>query len=99
MITRPAVSADEDLGYLPRDAQGKLKFYMQPILDALERSFSGDPSQSDLRGRDTSGLAELVKRIDAQPEGLKYLRLVRLECGRCPARGSTVAELLTLFED
>ena len=158
VITRPAVSADEDLGYLPGDAQGKLKPYMQPILDALERGFTtfevmdmqkhgqieiaalsfmrgrtledsfiiademqnatweqiklvltrlgrgskmiitGDPSQSDLRGRSTSGLAELVKRIDARlPEGLEYLRLVRLE-EMDVVRHEAVAEVLSLFE-
>ena len=40
VITRPAVATGEDLGYLPGNAEGKLKPYLQPVLDSLEQRLS-----------------------------------------------------------
>lgn len=37
VVTRPAVTADEELGYLPGDMQEKLRPYLLPIYDSLER--------------------------------------------------------------
>ena len=42
IITRPAVAAEEDLGYLPGSAQKKLKPYLQSMLDSLEQHLSKD---------------------------------------------------------
>ena len=35
ILTRPAVEAGENLGYLPGDLKEKLDPYMQPLYDAL----------------------------------------------------------------
>lgn len=52
VITRPAVTGDEDLGYLPGDAQVKLKPFMQPIIDALEQCLSkAEVQQMEKDGR------------------------------------------------
>ena len=102
----PRLCLDSELGVtiIADEMQNATWEQIKLVLTRLGRGskmiITGDPSQSDLRGRDTSGLAELIKRIDAQPpyRGLEYLRLVRLEDVDV-VRHEAVAELLTLFED
>lgn len=40
VITRPAVCADEDLGYLPGKLEEKMDPYMRPIMDILDGYFT-----------------------------------------------------------
>ena len=40
IITRPAVCADEDLGYLPGSLEDKMDPYMRPIMDILSNHFT-----------------------------------------------------------
>lgn len=40
VITRPAVCADEDLGYLPGKLEEKMDPYMRPIMDILDSYFT-----------------------------------------------------------
>ena len=42
ILTRPAVEAGENLGFLPGDLQEKLDPYMQPLYDALNDMLPGD---------------------------------------------------------
>jgi phosphate starvation-inducible PhoH-like protein len=42
IITRPAVEAGENLGFLPGDLKEKIDPYLRPIYDALEDMFSPD---------------------------------------------------------
>jgi len=42
ILTRPAVEAGENLGFLPGDLQEKLDPYMQPLYDALNDMIPGD---------------------------------------------------------
>ena len=37
IITRPAVCADEDIGYLPGDLEDKMKPFTQPLFDTFEK--------------------------------------------------------------
>jgi phosphate starvation-inducible PhoH-like protein len=39
VITRPASSVDEEIGFLPGDIQNKMEPWMKPILDVLENHF------------------------------------------------------------
>jgi phosphate starvation-inducible PhoH-like protein len=40
IITRPVVTTDESLGYLPGDIEHKMDPYMRPIYDVFENSFT-----------------------------------------------------------
>lgn len=40
IITRPAVCADEDLGFLPGEVDDKMKPFIQPVYDCLEKVVS-----------------------------------------------------------
>ncbi len=46
IITRPAVAADEDLGFLPGSADAKLEPYLVPILDALAQVWPASALQA-----------------------------------------------------
>ena len=46
IITRPAVEAGENLGYLPGDLQEKIDPYLRPIYDALDDSPAGPVNQN-----------------------------------------------------
>ncbi|CAB9514267.1 PhoH-like protein [Seminavis robusta] len=50
VITRPAVTADEELGYLPGDMQEKLRPYLLPIYDSLQRVGFGPEKIGELLG-------------------------------------------------
>ena len=41
IITRPAVCADEDIGFLPGDLDDKMKPFTQPLFDNFEKILSG----------------------------------------------------------
>lgn len=60
IITRPAVSADEDLGFLPGELNEKYEPYFRPVRDALEEYFG------------SGHLEYLIKSgvIEARPLGL-----------------------------
>ena len=42
MISRPAVVAGEELGFLPGDIQAKVNPYLRPLYDALYDMISSD---------------------------------------------------------
>lgn len=42
IITRPAVGVDEDLGFLPGTYLDKIKPFIQPVLDELDKAFGKD---------------------------------------------------------
>lgn len=44
LLTRPAVSADEELGFLPGDIEEKLGPYLRPLYDALKEKLGGGPA-------------------------------------------------------
>ena len=158
VITRPSVSAGEDLGYLPGTLEGKLKPYLLPIYDSLAdegiskkqlsqmmkdgeievapisflrgRTFlhsvivademqnatkeqmkmlltrlgkgsrmvvTGDLQQSDLGRGVTSGLDDIVQRIERQPDQ-DHLKLIHLE-KQDVKRHAAVATVLSLYDD
>ena len=161
VVTRPSVSAGEDLGYLPGTLEGKLKPYLLPIYDSLAdegiskqqlsrmmqegesevapisflrgRTFrhavivademqnatkeqmkmlltrlgygsrmvvTGDLQQSDLGRGVTSGLGDIVERIERQPDHLvpSHLKLIHLE-KQDVKRHAAVATVLSLYDD
>jgi phosphate starvation-inducible PhoH-like protein len=46
IITRPAIEAGENLGFLPGDLQMKIDPYLKPIYDAMESMLGGDVYRS-----------------------------------------------------
>lgn len=56
IITRPIVSAGEELGFLPGGVKDKVGPYMQPVYDALTRLFGS----YDLQGRLNNGTIEIA---------------------------------------
>jgi phosphate starvation-inducible PhoH-like protein len=51
ILTRPAVEAGENLGFLPGDMKEKLDPYMQPLYDALFDMFSGETLEKYIQDR------------------------------------------------
>ena len=51
ILTRPAVEAGENLGYLPGDLKEKLDPYMQPLYDALRDMIPANKLQKFLEDR------------------------------------------------
>ena len=51
ILTRPAVEAGENLGYLPGDLKEKLDPYMQPLYDALIDMIPSNKLQKFLEDR------------------------------------------------
>ncbi|MBA2611026.1 MAG: PhoH family protein [Bacteroidetes bacterium] len=51
ILTRPAVEAGENLGFLPGDLQEKLDPYMQPLYDALNDMIPGDKLTQHIENR------------------------------------------------
>ena len=51
ILTRPAVEAGENLGYLPGDLKEKLDPYMQPLYDALRDMIPSNKLQKFLEDR------------------------------------------------
>lgn len=51
ILTRPAVEAGENLGFLPGDLKEKLDPYMQPLYDALMDMIPGDKLNQYIEGR------------------------------------------------
>ncbi|MGB0884386.1 MAG: PhoH family protein [Flavobacteriales bacterium] len=51
ILTRPAVEAGENLGFLPGDMKEKLDPYMQPLYDALHDMFSGEMLEKLIQDR------------------------------------------------
>lgn len=51
ILTRPAVEAGENLGFLPGDMKEKLDPYMQPLYDALHDMFSGEMLEKMIQDR------------------------------------------------
>jgi phosphate starvation-inducible PhoH-like protein len=51
ILTRPAVEAGENLGFLPGDLKEKLDPYLQPLYDALFDMLPGDKLQSYLENK------------------------------------------------
>jgi phosphate starvation-inducible PhoH-like protein len=51
ILTRPAVEAGENLGFLPGDLQEKLDPYMQPLYDALNDMIPGDKLNQYIENR------------------------------------------------
>jgi len=45
IITRPAVEAGENLGFLPGDLEEKVEPYLRPIWDALDETLGADPAK------------------------------------------------------
>jgi phosphate starvation-inducible protein PhoH and related proteins len=51
VITRPAVTCDEDLGYTPGDLSAKMDPYVKPIFDALGYFFTPDQINKLISGK------------------------------------------------
>lgn len=51
IITRPVVTANENLGYLPGSLEDKMDPFIRPIMDALERTFNPSELQKMLQER------------------------------------------------
>jgi phosphate starvation-inducible PhoH-like protein len=56
IVTRPAVSADEDLGFLPGTLEQKMAPWTRPIFDTLREYFSA----KDLEGMIQEGVLEIA---------------------------------------
>ena len=56
VVTRPAVSADEDLGFLPGTLEQKMAPWTRPIFDTLREYFSA----KDLEGMINEGVLEIA---------------------------------------
>ncbi len=59
IITRPAVEAGENLGFLPGDLEEKVEPYLRPIWDALNETLGADQAQR-LRDRGVIEVAPLA---------------------------------------
>jgi len=55
IVTRPAVSADEDLGFLPGTLEQKMAPWTRPIFDVLQEYFSA----KDIEGMIAEGVIEI----------------------------------------
>lgn len=62
IITRPAICADEDLGFLPGDTDDKMKPFITPIRDCLEKILS------------KSYVEQMVQRSQIQIVPLAFMR-------------------------
>jgi phosphate starvation-inducible PhoH-like protein len=51
ILTRPAVEAGENLGFLPGDLKEKIDPYLRPLYDALEDMIPGDKLKSMIESR------------------------------------------------
>lgn len=51
ILTRPAVEAGENLGFLPGDLKEKIDPYLRPLYDALEDMIQGDKLKSMIESR------------------------------------------------
>ncbi len=51
ILTRPAVEAGENLGFLPGDLKDKIDPYLRPLYDALEDMIPGDKLKSMIESR------------------------------------------------
>src|SRR6056300_966930 len=56
IVTRPAVSADEDLGFLPGTLEQKMAPWTRPIFDVLQEYFSA----KDIEGMIEEGIIEIA---------------------------------------
>src|SRR6056300_1817029 len=56
IVTRPAVSADEDLGFLPGTLEQKMAPWTRPIFDVLQEYFSA----KDIEGMVAEGVVEIA---------------------------------------
>ena len=56
VVTRPAVSADEDLGFLPGTMEQKMAPWTRPIFDVLKEYFTA----TDLEGMTQEGVLEIA---------------------------------------
>ena len=59
ILTRPAVEAGENLGFLPGDLKEKIDPYLRPLYDALEDMIPGDKLKSMVESR-TVEIAQLA---------------------------------------
>ena len=48
VITRPTVSVDEDIGYIPGDINDKMSHWMVPVNDYLDDMYYYDPNKIDI---------------------------------------------------
>src|SRR4030066_365100 len=81
VLTRPAVEAGENLGFLPGDLKEKLDPYLQPLYDALfdmipadKFVITGDVTQIDLAKHQPSGLLQAMKILPGN-EGIDFVYL------------------------
>lgn len=59
VITRPASSVDEEIGFLPGDLNRKMEPWMRPIIDVLESHFL-PPTVDEMQRRGTIEIAPLA---------------------------------------
>jgi len=84
IITRPAVEAGENLGFLPGDLEEKVEPYLRPIWDALNETLGADQAQ---RMRDKK-IIEVAPLAFMRGRTLKNAFVIMDE-----AQNSTVAQM------
>ena len=84
IITRPAVEAGENLGFLPGDLEEKVEPYLRPIWDALDETLGADQAG---RLREKRGI-EVAPRAFMRGRTLKSAFVIMDE-----AQNATVAQM------
>ena len=79
IITRPAVEAGENLGFLPGDLEEKVEPYLRPIWDALDETLGADQA-GRLRGRTLK--SAFVIMDEAQNATVAQMKMVLTRLGR-----------------
>lgn len=93
IITRPAVEAGENLGFLPGDLEEKVEPYLRPIWDALNETLGADQAQrlrdkqvievaplAFMRGRTLKGAFVIMD--EAQNATIAQMKMVLTRLGR-----------------
>ena len=63
IITRPVVTVDEELGYLPGKLEEKMDPYMRPVMDIFDNYFTCSPFILERVARMRAGGALVVRQM------------------------------------
>lgn len=88
VLTRPAVGADEELGFLPGSLEDKMKAWLLPIMDALKVSMS----PADVKNLLSGGQVEICSLAHMRGRTFRHAYVVVDEC-----QNTTPAQMLMLL--
>ena len=92
IITRPAVEAGENLGFLPGDLEEKVEPYLRPIWDALDETLGADQALR-MPPKTPSGLAHALRIL----QGVEGVGMVEFTA-RDVRRHALVSRIINAYD-